>query len=217
VSSTQPLNSLALGGVKDEKWCTTKTMAIKATIYKATVQLSDLDRQVYAEQSATIARHPSETDERMVIRLLAFGLNFRGDEDAGQVEFARDMWEPNEPALWQKDLTGTITHWIEVGQPDDRRIMRASSTAQRVTVYSFSSSTAKWWKDTQNHITRARNLSVWQIPADQSRALAELAQRSMRIEVTVQEGVIWVAEADRSVEVTPVRLYGEPDMEGTTR
>jgi uncharacterized protein YaeQ len=183
-------------------------MALKATIHKATIQLADLDRQIYVDHSATIARHPSETDERMLIRLLAFALNANASSDDGALEFARDMWEPDEPAIWRKDLTGKLTHWIEVGQPDEKRLMRASSLAGHVSVYSFSGSTPIWWREIQNRITRAHNLSVWQIPAEQSRVLAGLAQRSMDLQVTVQEGAVWVAEGERSVEVNPVRLYG---------
>ena len=184
-------------------------MAIKATICKAAIQLADMDRQLYADHSLVIARHPSETDERMLIRLLAFALNVPASDDNGALELAKDMWEPDEPGLWQKDLTGQIQHWIEVGQTDDKRLMKASARSARVSIYSFGASTPVWWKTIATKITRARNLSVWQVPADQSQALAGLAQRSMRLQVTVQDGTVWVAEGERSVEVTPVRLHGE--------
>jgi uncharacterized protein YaeQ len=192
-------------------------MAIKATIYKASIELSDLDRHVYADHALTIARHPSETDERMLVRLLAFALNVPTNPDHGTLEFAKDMWDPDEPALWRKDLTGRIAHWIEVGQPEDKRIMRACGAAGRVSVYSFSSSTPIWWKDIQNKITRAQNLSVWQVPAEQSQGLARLAQRGMRLQVTVQDGAVWVGDGEHSLEVTPVRLYGDPDLEHSAR
>jgi uncharacterized protein YaeQ len=192
-------------------------MAVKATIYKASVQLSDLDRQLYVDHALTIARHPSETDERMLIRILAFTLNAAGSSEHAALELAKDMWDADEPALWRKDLTGRIVHWIEVGQPDDKRMMRSSSTADRVSVYSFSSSTPIWWEEIRTKITRARNLTVWQIPSEQSRQLAELAQRSMDLQVTVQDGTIWIAEGERSVEVTPIRLYGDPELENTQR
>ena len=152
-------------------------MALKAIIHKASLEISDLDRQLYADHAFTIARHPSETDERMMIRILAFALNVPPNEDRGSLEFAKDMWEPDEPALWQKDLTGRIEHWIEVGQPDEKRILRASSNAGKSTVISFASSTNVWWKDAGPKSTRARNLSVWQIPSEQSQALARLAER----------------------------------------
>ncbi len=183
-------------------------MALKATIYKVALELSDLDRNVYGDFPATMARHPSETDERMLIRLLAFALNVPSDDARGQLEFAKDLWDPDEPALWQKALTGEIEHWIEVGQPDDKRLMKISNRVGRVSVYAFSSSAAIWWAGVSHLLTRARNLAVWQIPAAQSQALAALAQRAMQLQVTVQDGAVWVAEGGRSVEVTPVRLRG---------
>lgn len=181
-------------------------MALKATIYKAEIQLSDIDRGLYADYPVTIARHPSETDERMLIRLLAYVLSVPADRDHGDLEFAKDMWEADEPSLWQKDYTGEIVHWIEVGQPDEKRLLRATARVGRVSVFSFSASTPIWWKGLESKLTRARNLTVWQIPADQSQALAALAQRTMALNVTVQDGAIWVGDSARSIEVAPVRL-----------
>jgi uncharacterized protein YaeQ len=170
------------------------------------LQVSDIDRGIYRDFPMTIARHPSETDERMIVRLLAFALNVTGDDDQGPLEFAKDMWDADEPGLWQKAFTGEILHWIEVGQPDAKRLLRWSARAGRVSVYSFSSSTPTWWKGVQNELTRARHLTVWQIPAGQSAALAALAQRTMTLQVTVQDGSVWVGDGIRSLEVTPQRL-----------
>jgi uncharacterized protein YaeQ len=183
-------------------------MAIKATIYKADINLSDIDRGLYADYPVTIARHPSETDERMLIRLLAFTLNVPADRDHGELEFAKDIWDADEPSLWQKDYTGEIVHWIEVGQPDEKRIVRTTARVGRVSVYSFAASTPIWWKALEPRLTRLRNLSVWQIPAEQSQALAAFAQRTMALQVTVQDGAIWVGDGTRSIEVAPVRLCG---------
>ena len=183
-------------------------MALKATIHKANLQLADMDRKVYGDHAVTIARHPSETDERMMIRLLAFALNVPASDDHGALEFAKDLWDTDEPALWQKDLTEQIEQWIDVGQPDDKRLMRASPRAGRVSVYSFSASTPIWWNGIATKITRANNLSVWQIDPDESQSLAALAQRSMQLQVTVQDGTVWFSEGERSVEVVPRCLYG---------
>ena len=95
--------------------------------------------------SLTLARHPSETDERMMVRLLAFALNVPADDHDGTLEFAKGMWEPDEPELWQKDLTGRLVHWIEVGQPEERRLVKASGRADRVSVYAFSHGAPAWW------------------------------------------------------------------------
>ena len=181
-------------------------MALKATIYKAQLQIADMDRHLYADHAVTIARHPSETDERMMVRLLAFALNVAPDEKAGQLEFAKDLWDVDEAALWHRDYTDALLHWIDVGQPDERRIMKSSPRAERVTVISFSHSTPVWWKGLETRITRARNVAVWQVEAEQSQALAALAQRSMQLQVTVQDGVVWIGEGERSVEVRPIRL-----------
>jgi len=183
-------------------------MALKATIYKANLQLADMDRNVYGDHSVTIARHPSETDERMMIRLLAFALNVPASDDHGALEFAKDLWDTDEPALWRRDLTEQIEHWIDVGQPDERRIMRASPRTARVAVYSFSASTPIWWAGIATKITRAANLDVWQVPPEQSQALAALAQRTMQLQVSIQDGTAWIGDSQRTVEVTPLRLYG---------
>lgn len=182
-------------------------MALKATIYKANLQIADMDRNVYADHGVTIARHPSETDERLMIRLLAFALQVPADTHNGTLEFAKSLWDTDEPDLWQKDLTGQIVHWIDVGQPDDKRMMKASPRAGRVTVYAYAASTPIWWGGLENKITRARNLTVWQIDAEQSQALAVLAQRSMQLQVTVQDGTVWFGDGSRSVEITPQQLY----------
>ncbi len=121
-------------------------MAQKATVCKAALQLADVDRAIYADRQLTLARHPSETDERMMVRLLAFALNVPGDDGDGALEIAKGLWDPDEPELWQKDLTGRIVHWIEVGQPEERRLLKASARAERVSVYAFSHVALSWWE-----------------------------------------------------------------------
>ena len=183
-------------------------MALKATIFKANLQIADMDRHVYVNHAVTVARHPSETDERMMVRLLTMALHLPADTDHGTLEFAKGLWDPDEPELWHRDLTGQIIHWVEVGQPDDKRLMKASGRADRVTVVSFTHSTPIWWAGIANKISRASNIDVWQIEAAQSQALAQLAQRSMQLQLTVQDGTAWVGDGEHSVEITPQRLNG---------
>lgn len=184
-------------------------MALKATIHKASIEVSDIDRNIYSDHNLTIARHPSETDERMMIRVLAFALNAPPDNDQGPLELGKDMWAPDEPALCQKDLTGLMVHWIEVGQPDEKLLTRVCSRSPRVTVYSFSSSTATWWSGLAGKLTRTKNLTVWQIPAEQSQALARMTKRSMTLQVTLQDGAIWIGDGTQSVEITLQCLHGQ--------
>ena len=183
-------------------------MALKATVYKAALQLSDLDENFYGDYDLTLGRHPSETDERMLVRLLAFVLNVPKTNDLGPLEFAKDMWEPDEPALWQRNLTGQLEQWIEVGQPDEKRLLKACGRSRFVRVYSFNSSTSIWWNGVANQLTRPKNLFVWQITPESSRNLAGLAQRAMRLQVTLQDGAIWVSDDAKSVEVGLKLLLG---------
>lgn len=183
-------------------------MALKATIFKANLQIADMDRQVYGDHALTIARHPSETDERMMVRVLAFALNVPPSNDDGALEFAKGLWDVDEPELWRRDLTGQIMQWIDIGQPDDKRLIRASGRAEKVSVYSHASSTNVWWPGIANKITRARNIEVWQVPAAEAQALAGIAQRSMQLQVTVQDGTVWIGDGTTSIDITPLRLNG---------
>lgn len=183
-------------------------MALKAIIHKARVSFSDLDRNVYSDHELTIARHPSETEERMMVRLLAYVLNVPDNNDHGTLEFAKDMWEPDEPALVQRDLTGLLAHEIELGQPEEKRLVRACGRSKQVTVYTFTNTSAAWWAGVADKLSRVRNLTVWQLPAEPAQALGALADKSMDVQVTLQEGTLFVGVGDKSVEMVPVRLFG---------
>lgn len=181
-------------------------MAIKATIYKAQLQIADMDRGLYATHPVTLAREPSETDERMMVRLLAFALQLPADDHDGALAFARGAADAEEPDLWQRSLAGELRLWVEVGQPDERRLVRAAGRADRVVLYVYSSAAHIWWAGVQGKLARLANLSVWQLPAAQSQALAALAARSMQLQITVQEGQVWVGNAETSVEIHPLAL-----------
>ncbi len=181
-------------------------MALKATIYKAQLQIADMDRHVYGDHQLTLACHPSETEERLMIRVLAFALNVAADDLRGRLEFTKGLSDVDEPDLWQLDLTGDVVHWIDLGQPDDRRLMKAHGRSERVSVYSFASSTEVWWKGLQGKLTRAPKLAVWQIPAEQSQALAKLAARSMQLQISIQDGSVYVSTSDAAVEIHPIAL-----------
>lgn len=184
-------------------------MAIKATVFKANLQIADMERSLYATHQVTLPRQPSETDERLMMRLLAFALNVPADDHDGALLFGKGMSDADEPDIWQHSLDNRLRHWIEVGQPaDERRLTRACGRADRVTLYAYSSAAPVWWSGLKNKLARLSNLVVWQVPAEQSQALATLAERSMQLQVTVQDGQIWVGNAERSVELHPVALKG---------
>jgi uncharacterized protein YaeQ len=183
-------------------------MAIKATVYKASLQIADMDRGLYADHALTLAVQPSETAERLMARVLAFALQVPQDNSNGALLSAKGMADADEPDWWRHDLTGQLMHWVEVGQPaDERLITRACGrAAERVTLYAYAASTPVWWAGMQNKWARLSNLAVWQIPADQSQALAAMAERSMQLQVTVQDGTLWVSNGNTTVEVQPLAL-----------
>jgi uncharacterized protein YaeQ len=181
-------------------------MALKSTVYKAQLQIADMDRALYADHALTLALHPSETDERLMVRLLAFALQVPPDTDRGALQMARGLSDADEPDLWQHDLSGTLVHWIEVGQPDERRLAKACGRAERVTLYAYASAVPVWWAGIENKLSRLDNLAVWQLPSEQSKALAALAERSMQLQLTVQDGHLWLSNARDTVEVVPQAL-----------
>lgn len=174
-------------------------MALKATVHKVELAISDMDRGYYATHALTLARHPSETSERLMVRMLAFVL-FASDTLA----FGRGLSADDEPALWQKDLTGNITHWIDVGLPDERDLRRACGRAARVTLIAYGGrAVGVWWSANEAALSKLANLTVLDIASDASEALATLVDRTMTVNATVQDGHIWMSDANTSILIEP--------------
>jgi len=174
-------------------------MALKSTVFKAELQVSDLDRHYYQTHTLTLARHPSETDERMMVRLLAFALYASED-----LSFGRGLSTEDEPALWDRDPTGAIQRWIDVGLPDERDLRRACGRATAVTVITYGGRAADiWWQQNAPRLSALERLSVLAIDPEESAALASLADRNMRLQCTIQDGRLWLASAERTIELEP--------------
>ena len=172
-------------------------MASNATIFKAALQIADVDRNYYQNHAITLARHPSETDERMMMRLLAFVLH--ADE---ALSFGRGLSAEDEPDLWLKDLTGAIELWIEVGQPDEKRIRQACGRAKQVFIHTYGGRGADlWWEQNRAKLDRLNNLVVLNFPLDASRALEKLAQRNMQLQCTLQEGQIFIGDGRSAAQI----------------
>ena len=180
-------------------------MAIKSTVFKAQLQIADIDHAYYADHAFTLARHPSETDERMMVRLVAMALHAHELQDTchgdGHLLFGAGLSDPNEPDVLLRDFTGRPRWWIEVGQPQDKPLLKACGLADQVCVYAFHHAADVWWRGIQNALIKPRNLQVWRIPADTAQALVGLAERSMSLQATVQEGVLMLSNARGTVNV----------------
>jgi uncharacterized protein YaeQ len=178
-------------------------MAAKATVFKAELSVSDMDRHYYATHQLTLAQHPSETEERLMVRLLAFALN------AGeQLAFGRGISSTEEePDLWARDLTGQIDLWIEVGQPDEQRLRKACGRAKEVRVYCYSGrSAAVWWQKSAADFERFSNLRVFEVPSETTEALGKLAARNMNVQCLVQDGHAQLSTDAGSVDIALTTL-----------
>jgi uncharacterized protein YaeQ len=176
-------------------------MALKSTVYKADLHIADMDRQYYQQHSLTLARHPSETEERLMVRLLAFILHANE-----MLEFGKGLSADDEPDLWQKDLTGAIELWIDVGLPDERQIRKACGRAKQVVLLIYGGRSADlWWEQNRSKLERQQNLSVISLP--DTEALAQLVSRGMQLSCNVQDGQLWLSSEAGSVEITPVTLH----------
>ena len=184
-------------------------MALKSTIFKVNLQIADIDNSYYADHALTLARHPSETDERMMLRLVALAFQAHqlnsGCGGDGTLAFGAGLSDPDEPDVSLVDFTGRMRLWLEVGQPEDKPLLKACGKADEVMLYCFSSSADIWWKGMENKLSRPKNLHIFRIPAVSSQALIPLAQRSMQLQATVQEGVLMLGDNIRTVDVEPIR------------
>jgi len=174
-------------------------MAIKSTIFKAELQITDMDRNYYQDHQLTMARHPSENDERMMVRLLAFALNA-----SESLQFTRGLSSEDEPEIWQKSMSDEIELWIDLGQPDEKRIRKACGRAREVVIYTYQQRSSEvWWEQQRNKLERFDNLGVVNIPDESVALLGQMAQRAMRLQCTIQDGQLWFSNGEQAIEVMP--------------
>jgi uncharacterized protein YaeQ len=176
-------------------------MAQKATIYKVELSVSDMDRHYYETHKLTVAKHPSETDERLMVRILAFALNAHE-----QLEMTRGISTDDEPDIWQKSLSGELELWVALGLPSEKIVRQSSGKANKVIVYCYGGNTAEmWWEKIKNSTTRFDNLSVVNFSEKDTTELAKLASRSMKLQVNIQDGDVMVSVDESVAYVTPIK------------
>ena len=174
-------------------------MAQNATIYKVELSVSDMDRHYYETHKLTVAKHPSETDERLMVRIVAFALNAHE-----RLEMTKGLSTDDEPDIWQKSLSGELDLWVALGLPSEKVMRQSSGKADKVVVYSYGGRTADvWWDKIKNSITRFDNLDVVNLSETDTRALANLASRAMKLQINIQDSEIMVSVDDSVVYITP--------------
>ncbi len=182
-------------------------MAPKATVVKVELQVSDMDRHYYASHALTLAQHPSETDLRLLVRLIAFALF--ADE---RLEFGRGLSDEDEPALWRRDYTDAIEQWIELGQPDESRLRKAAGRSREVIVVGYGGNAAEmWWTRNAATLARLSNLTVLDLDTAELEDALPLLTRGARLTAMIQDGELQLMDAERSVSLHPrVRQTGTP-------
>ncbi|MDQ6974417.1 MAG: YaeQ family protein [Mariprofundaceae bacterium] len=175
-------------------------MALKSTILKATIQITDMDRNYYQDHHLTIAQHPSESDMRLMVRLLAFALHA-----SESMQLTKGLSTDDEPDIWQKNLSDGIEVWIDLGHPDEKRVRKACGRAQQVIIYTYQHRSSQvWWKQQKNKFNRFKNLSVRHIDETSAQGLAHMAARSMQLQCTIQDGQCWFSNGEEALEITPI-------------
>lgn len=178
-------------------------MALKATIFKAELSIADMDRGYYNTHQLTLARHPSETDGRMMLRVLAFALNA-----SDSLDFSKGISTDDEPALWQKSLSDEIELRVDLGLPDESRLRKACNRAQQVILYTYGGRAVPlWWDKNQARLTRFKNLRIINLPDEQGEQLAQMAERNMALQCTIQDGEISIGDDSRLTTITPEPIY----------
>ena len=174
-------------------------MAISSTINKISLNIANMDQHYYQSHDLTIAQHPSETDFRFMIRVIAFAANA-----SEQLCFSKGLADDEEPDLWQKTLTNDIELWIDLGQPDEKRIRKACGRAGQVIIYTYHERKAKaWWQQQQTKCQRFSNLQVVHINAD---GVDSLLKRSMQLQCNIQDGILYLSDDEVNLTVTMNRL-----------
>lgn len=177
-------------------------MALKATVVKAHLRIADMDRGYYHDHSLTLAQHPSETPERLMVRILAFALNA-----TATLSFTKGLSDDGEAELCDKNLTGETDLWIEFGQSDEKWLRKACSKARLVKLFAYGGRAVPvWWKQNQHALARYHNLQIWEFPETAVSALGQMFSRSMDLQCNINEGQVWLSNNEGSVLVEPVRL-----------
>lgn len=176
-------------------------MALKATIYKAELTISDMDRGYYATHALALARHPSETEDRMMVRLVAFAM-FAEE----RLEFGKGLWVDDEPDLWLRDLTGAVLRWIDIGQPDEKWVRKACGRADSVVLLSYGRAADIWWSGIASKLGRQDKLTVLNLEPEIAPALVAMCERGMRLQCTIQDGELWITNGEHTVHIVPQTL-----------
>ena len=179
-------------------------MAIKATIYKVKLDISDCDRNYFHNHDLTVSCHPSETEQRMMVRLLAFSL-FASDSLA----FTKGLCADDEPELWDKNLSGELEQWLSLGQIDEKQLRKSLGRSTQVTIFTYAGQKSSlWWNKNKPQYSQLKNLQIINIKTEDVGAMQDLVSRNMTLQITIQEGIIWLSDSSQTISIEPEIFLG---------
>lgn len=167
-------------------------MAPKTTLFTAELDISDMERNYYRTHNLSLERPASETDEHLMVRILAFACQAHESLSFGEGS--------DEPAVWKRDPAGAVEAWIDIGEPDDKRLLRACGRAKQVIVYSYASSAQGWWNQIGGKVDRD-NLTVFHLQGVPTSSLNKLVERNMKLHCMIQDGQLWLTGGDETVQL----------------
>ena len=172
-------------------------MALKSTVYKANISLSNLNIHHYSDYSLTLAKHPSETDLRLIIRLMVFSLLAQEG-----LQFTKGLGSDNEPDLWKINHDGSIDHWIELGLPDERHIRQICGKAKRVSIYTYhQNQNVQWFESLEKKLTRFDHLNIIHFLFEDELLLENFAQKGMNLTITIEDNELWLSNDNDRLKI----------------
>ncbi len=176
-------------------------MALKSTIYKVNVELANMDQHYYDSLQLTIARHPSETEQRLIIRIICYILNAHPD-----LKFGKGISNEEEATIWQINYSNEIDLWIELGQLDEKRLKKACNKAKKVKLYCYGTSTDIWWSQIKSKVNKLDYLSVEKFDHSITDSLIKLISKTMEFQCSIQDGQLWLSSENETLLIETEKL-----------
>ena len=179
-------------------------MALKSSVYKANVSLANLNTHYYEDIVLTMALHPSETEERLMYRLLAF--LYSAHE---RLEVTVGLDNPDLPDIWQKNYTGDIEHWIDIGYPDEKKIKKAIGRSDLVSIFNYNSFKAKVWFGKNKSLLENKKVQVFHLEEEIQGSLETLVQRSMALNCMIEDNHIFLSNDSERIQINVITDLNE--------
>jgi len=176
-------------------------MALKASIYKVNIELANMDQHYYDSLQLTIARHPSETEQRLMVRIVSFILNAHPN-----LKFGKGISNEDEAAIWQINYSGEIELWIELGQIEEKRLKKACNKAKEVKLYCYGSSTEIWWSETKKVLNKFDSLTVEKFNQSTINSLIKLISKTMEFQCSIEDGQLWLTSGNETILIETEKL-----------